>query len=1281
MARDKERASVSSLPKGDALLGYHELQTPRQGKKGGLGNPSPLDTAPWLSYVTQWWLRPLLTRGFATPLQESDVWDLPREDQVRNLQAKFQAHWSQIPEDQQDSPYRFLRALWRTTWPAMRVSIGLQLLSAALTVLQPLIIKSLVQFLQNESNMFGIESGYALALFLAASSFVNVSALDTGTFISTHSGCTSRMLLISSVYNKLLRLSATARRSMNTGEAVTLVGVDSERVMDVYSIGGWMVTAPLILLAVAIVTATQTDTYVGLFTALAMVCIMVLSLRTSRSVGRYRHRIAAISGERVQVTNEVLQGIRVIKLYGWETAMGDKIKAIRHQEINLMLRYNQLRLLNGVLMFLAPTLLNVVAFTTYVLQGNSLDVATVFVVLALTSACKVPFTVFANVSVYGAEAVASTKRVSAFLNAEEITDLPQPAGRADEPVLSLTDADFQWTHESLKPTLSNINLRIIPKSLTIIVGSVGSGKSSLMNAILGEMLQTRGSRDVSGSIAYASQQAWIQNQALRENILFGEAYDSAHYRRVIAACQLLPDFAMLEDGDATEIGERGINLSGGQKARVSIARALYHARHANFLLMDDPLSALDVHVANAVFDHGLNGLAGDATRLLVLNSHYHLLQYADRVLVLESGQIVGDGTLTSLQNEFPFLVASHGNETSPRDVSADSMVKVGHVNDNESVASSSAVGETKQLVETEDRSMGSVSVKTYVQYLGSCGWNGYLVAGIIAVLFAVAQGVLFMCDWFVSHWSKGAFNLSQHSALGVYVGIVALAVALVALRSIVYMATCMRCSENLHGTYLGKVLLAPVTTFFDVTPIGRILNRFSRDLDQVDSPLPYFSMWMLIFLFQVTSIFLVCAVTSPYVLIVYAPLVLVFLEGTKLYQRSARELKRIDSITRTPFLSLVSETGSGLETIRSFRASERFALKSEQLLDHNAKFFFAFQSSTRWFAIRADWLMALVIACVAMLIVATRHHLGPVAAGLALTYASQLSSSFQRTMQLITQTESIMTCFERIAHYDSLETEGSATKPAQLPVDWPRTGQVAFENVTMRYRSDLDLVLKGVSFSIASGEKVGVCGRTGSGKSSLMSVLFRVVECTSGRVLIDGVDIASITVHQLRSKMTIIPQDPVLFSGTVRRNLDPFDEKTDAELWTVLKKVHLADTVSAWGHGLEYQVTEKGDNLSIGQRQLICIARALVRESKIVVMDEATANVDQTSDKLIQLTVRESFGCHDTTVLSIAHRLETILDSDKILVLDAGHVAQFGSPRDLIQQDDSIFRSLVDASK
>ncbi|RLN55760.1 hypothetical protein BBJ28_00025385, partial [Nothophytophthora sp. Chile5] len=1069
------------------------------------------------------------------PLDEESVWDLPEDDKARPLQVKFDAAWAKhttAGSGESSSCPNVALLLWQATKGSFTVAFVLLAASATLTLLQPFIIRAILKNLTGEdNNMFGLTSGYALAGLLGCVAVVGTTANNAGHFLMTRAGCNARMISINSTYQKLLRMSGSAKRSMTSGEVMTLVGVDSERITDAFKLVLWALISPAMQLAVSLLTATQLGIYAGIAFAIASVVIVYSAVTASRRIGAYRVQISKISANRVKLTREVLLGVRVLKFYGWEHSISHVIQEIREREVALMRRYNHLRVANAVLMLLAPTLLNLICFSIYVWSGKTLDVGTAFLVIGLTNACKTPYSIFGDALVAVSEARIATRRLSAFLMAAEVhASLDRDLSSSVSPVISIRDGVFSHTEDASSPTLSGINLTLTPGSLTVVVGATGSGKSSLVNAILGEMQHVSGVRDNGSRGRYRGRRTWQQPQRWPE-------------------------------------------------ARVSVARALYRAQNADFLVLDDPLSALDVHVANKVFTDGVLGIAKGKTRLLVLNSHYHLLPFADRVVVMKNGRIAGDGTMDELTTQFPSLVMTPPRKKTLEEDIADIQTHERSGQQRVSAAvvvsqkrespesSNAAKTILKPMIKAEKSRVGAVEMQTYVAYFTASGWNGYLVAGGIAGLFTLTQVLLFFCDWFVSQWSEGAFMLSAANYMAVYATLVLFTSAMACLRFVAFMNICMSASAKLHAKYLRKVLCAPVGEFFDVTPVGRILNRFSRDLDQVDNALPFFSLIVTLYIFQFGSTIVVCAVALPYIMILYTPVGYVLLFTAKAYQASARELKRLDSVTRSSFLNLVSETLSGVESIRSFKATATFSARGEKLLNHNATFYFHFLTSSGWFSVRTDWLVGVLIGVVATLSVALKSSVGAAAAGLAMTYMTQLTSSLQRLTTLGTKLESVVTCFERLAEYDLLNEEGCMTVASNkdaLARDWPRTGSVTFQNVSMRYSDELGLVLKDVSFSVASGEKVGICGRTGSGKSSLVNVLFRGTECSSGRVLLDGMDIASITVHQLRAKLTIIPQDPMLFSGSLRLNLDPFAEKSDADLWEVLRKVHLSDSVAVW---------------------------------------------------------------------------------------------------------------------
>ncbi|ETV64096.1 hypothetical protein H257_18968 [Aphanomyces astaci] len=1254
------------------------------------------------------WIEPMMRRGAKQTLMEEDVWKLCPEHTSAVLHGRFDVFWQH--EKLQPHP-SFAKAMMRTMRSQWYFNVALYALYAALMLLQPNIIKSLLQFLQAKSNddqvpvhtSLGISSGYALAALLTVHSFLSVTIIDFGQYVSSNLGVNAKSIVMDSVYLKSLKLSGFAKRNMSSGEIVTLSSVDSERLFQGFLLGPWVLVAPVTVLAVFIMIGFDLGALSGVVGGVVMAALLYSGYTTSTAVGAVRREILTVQSERVKLTNEMLQGVRVVKLYAWESPLEARIASIRDEELALLKKYQYVRVLNTVTLSIAPILSLVLCLAVYVAQGHELTPSLAFTALAYMNVARLPCTVFSSSIMFALEAWASSTRVGTFLLADEIAQVPpspqvlEGAAADSSFAVEVSHGTFSWNidpsgrqeaSENEGPmTLKDISLTIAPNTLTIVVGPVGSGKSSLISALLGEIHQVSGSRLVTGRVAYVNQEAWIQHATLKDNILFTSAFDDVKYDRVVAACQLKADLAVLPDGDQTEIGERGINLSGGQKARVSLARAMYRSHNADLYLLDDPLSALDVHVAGAVFRECVQNLLADKTVVLVLNSHYHFLPHADRILVMEDGMIVGDGTFDSIKQGFPHLVSFTDVSEDPstlvkadwpeEDASGGDDVVVKADEEKQAKAGDSKCGGGGGvLVQKEDRQMGGVSSGLYLTYLRSTGWNGAFVAVSIVVAFTISQTAVVATDWFMGFWSTHPGN--DVTSVVVYVVLALVAMALVWGRSVYVLFLCVLCSKALHAKLFRKVIHAPVTTFFDITPVGRILNRFSSDLDQVDNILPFFGVHFLQFGFQIAAVIVVCATTSPFILLVYVPLVYLFHKVQVFFLLTSSELKRLESISRTPVINLISETIDGLSTIRAFGMTDEFAAKGRTILDHNQSYFMIYRISSRWMQMRLDWLSAGILAGVSFITVASKASIGITAAGLALTYVAQMSSFLSRMTMASSVIENIMTCVERLEHYNSLDTEGDSVNASAVlvapPKTWPSVGSIEFKSFSMRYRPNLDLVLTDVSFEVVGGEKVGICGRTGSGKSSLMAALFRLVEgADGGHIYIDGVDIATVDLHTLRSRLTIIPQDPVLFSGSLRFNLDPANEVSDDELWAVLKKVHLADSLD--NGGLEFHVAEKGSNLSVGQRQLLCIARALLRQSRVVVLDEATANIDLDTDRLIQETINECFD--GVTMLVIAHRLDTILDSDRILVLDQGRVVEYDAPHALLATDGGPFAQLA----
>lgn len=863
-------------------------------------------------------------------------------------------------------------------------------------------------------------------------------------------------------------------------------------------------------------------------------------------------------------------------------------------------------------------------------------------------------------------------------------------------------------------TLQDITCEIEAGSLVAVVGPVGCGKSSFLSAILGEMEPMYGSKVFvprpttagSGFVSYCSQTPWVVNDTLKGNILFGREFDQERYDSVIEACALIDDMAVLPAGDQTEIGERGINLSGGQKARVSLARALYSSE-TRVMLMDDPLSAVDAHVGEHIFKSAIAGkIAQDITRVLVTH-HVHLLSRCDSVIVLEKGRIKHHGKYADLvANGVDFAGAidvSKLKKKDEKDPDAEDEVEQKKKPETDTLEAKNDPVVTektkaqlkksgKKLVQDEEREEGSVAGSAYTHYAKA---GGLLVAFSVLVVQGLGRAAEVTSGFWLAIWAaKGAqlaetgeFMSTQETYF--YVGIYALfgicGVFGLTGRSLLVAVHRLRASKKLHDDLTDSILRAPVS-FFDVTPTGRILNRFAADMDKIDLELTQSLSQGVNTVFSVLgAIAAMVAATKGTFLVALLPVGYIYYLVQKWFRKTSTELQRINSVANSPIFADFSQTLSGTSTIRAYNEQDRFFKHCKSSFDNMNPSYVLVQLTNYWLALRLDILGGLMGAFIGCVAVATApYNFIPAGwLGLALSYSIEVTTFLKHGVRMIATIEAQMNSVERVLFYtNNVTPEAPEFVPDADPPsgEWPKGGEIELQHASMRYR-DGPLVLKDLSFKILPGERVGVCGRTGSGKSSLMIALFRIAELEpdGGKILIDGVDTSMIGTSALRLNLSIIPQDPVIFSNTVRYNLDPFKNCTDEELWDVLKKVQMGEVIAALPGGLEEQVSEGGENFSQGQRQLLCIARSLLRKPKILVMDEATASIDNTTDAAIQGMIRENFK--DATVLTIAHRLNTIMDSDRVLVLDDGRIAEYESPQKLLDQDEGYFKAMVEKSK
>jgi ATP-binding cassette subfamily C (CFTR/MRP) protein 1 len=1205
-------------------------------------------------------MQKLLNRGYKRALADKDLNRLGPGDDAHSCSSQLQAKWDE--ELTRPNP-SLLRALRRTFGRSFALAGIAFLFFYAFQLSVPILMQYLLQTISSASSQNPSEPplplwhGIAYALAMTAALILQSVSVNLYWFMSYRIGMRVRTALTALVYRKSFVLDSESKQKRTVGEMVNFQAIDCQRFLDLLPVLHNVYVSP----AVIILAAALLYTFVGpsVFAGLSlMIGMVLLNLFLAKKVAFRQKSVMTHRDKRANLLNEILLGIRIIKMFAWERAYGEKVEEVRQNELKLLRNLAMYRIAPISLVSSSPTLVGFFTFATFVLAGNTLTIENVFPSLALFVIIRYPVNIFPQVIQGTLDARIALGRLQTFLTSPEV-DPSSVERNAHGNAIELDDATIAWGKQSV---LHSIDLTVPRGGIVAIVGNVGSGKSSLLESLLGNMKRVSGRIAVQGTIAYAPQQAWIQNATLRDNILFGKAYDEVEYERVIRMCELVRDIEALASGDQTEIGEKGINLSGGQKQRVNCARAAY--QNADIYLFDDPLSALDSQVGASLFHNLILRHLREKTRVLVTHQVQHLSQ-VDEIIVLSEGRIVERGNFEQLAQaggEFARLL---------RDVTV-----AEHQEQQEKEQPLKQAKESAKIIVQEDRALGSLSSNVYMDYLRAVGFSS---VAVITTMFVVENSLRIASDYWLSYWAEQADpGMSVPLFVGVFGGIAAVYVILCHSRTLAVLLGSLNASRSTHQRMLWSVLRSPIS-FFDSTPVGRILNRFTRDQFSVDEGVPRILLqFTLTTFFSLVSFLIVIAVATPSFLVAIFPLAYLYLRVQRFYIRASLELKRLDSLSRSPIYALFSETLNGASTITAYRgAIDRFVVLNEGHLDRNNRAYFLGQTASRWLQLRLEMLGILVVTFASIFSVLTRSTISMANAGLSVNYALQFSMAVNRFILDFTETQSQFISVERVTEYDELESEAELINPNHRPrAEWPEEGSIVFENVSMRYRAAMPLVLRDVSLEVRPREKVGVCGRTGAGKSSMMTALFRLVELEQGRIMIDGVDISKIGLEDLRSRLSIIPQEPTLFKGTMRSNLDPFDQYSDAQLWDALEGTYMRSYVEKNG-GLVCAVSEGGANMSVGQRQLVCLARALLRKARILVMDEATAAIDLDTDSLIQKTISNAFA--NSTVLTIAHRLDTILHYDRILVLDRGQVAQFDTPANLASQP-GIFATLLQHS-
>ncbi|KAL8900190.1 MAG: hypothetical protein Q9192_001194 [Flavoplaca navasiana] len=1300
----------------------------------------PIEYADVFSMLTFGWMTPMMKFGYKEFLTQDDLWNLRNRDTAGATGGALRDAWDLELEKKRPS-------LWIAMFrgfggPYFRATL-IKSVSDALAFAQPQLLRLLISFIDSYragQQRQPVVRGAAIAIAMFAVSVSQTVCLHQYFQRAFETGMRVKSSITALIYSKSMKLSNEGRAAKSTGDIVNYMAVDTQRLQDLTQYGQMLWSAPfqIILCMLSLYQLVGLSMLAGVG---AMILMIPLNGLIARVMKRLQKEQMKNKDSRTRLMTEILNNMKSIKLYAWSTAFMNKLNIIRNdQELKTLRKIGASQAIANFTWSTTPFLVSCSTFAVFVLTGDQpLTTEIVFPALTLFNLLSFPLAILPMVITSIIEATVAVGRLTDFFTAEELQ--PQavitkdPAMYVGDEAVRIRDATFTW--DKSRHCLENINFSANKGELSCVVGRVGSGKSSLLQALLGDIWKINGEIVVRGRTAYVAQQAWVMNASVKENIVFGHRWDPHFYDRTVNACALTDDFKTLPDGDRTEVGERGISLSGGQKARLTLARAVY--ARADVYLLDDCLSAVDQHVGRHLIDQvlGSHGLLASKTRILATNSIPVLLE-ADFITLLRDGSIAEKGTydqLMAMRGEVSNLIKTANNEeegspspsedsskitSSPSSENFTTVIGTGNGEEDDRDEAQEGIGELAPLLANgsgtgrkssfntlrrastasfkgpqgkltdeegaktqqskEVGEQGKVRRDVYVEYAKTS--NLFAVSIYMTVLIA-AQTVSIGASLWLKNWSEVNQANGSNPEVGKYIGVYFAfgvgSAALVVVQTLILWIFCsIEASRKLHERMAFAIFRSPMS-FFETTPTGRILNRFSSDIYRVDEVLARTFNMLFVNTARAMYTLVLIAVSTPAFVALILPLGGVYLYIQRYYLRTSRELKRLDSISRSPIYAHFQESLGGMTTIRAYRQQQRFALENEWRVDENLRAYFPSISANRWLAVRLEFIGSFIIlaaASFAIISVATGSGLSAGMVGLAMSYALQITQSLNWIVRQTVEVETNIVSVERVLEYARLPSEAPDRVSKNKPkIGWPAHGAVNISNYSTRYRPGLDMVLKNINLDIKAHEKIGVVGRTGAGKSSLTLALFRIIEPVSGKISIDDLNTSTIGLLDVRSRLAIIPQDAALFEGTVRDNLDPGHVHDDTDLWSVLDHARLKEHVWQMDGRLDARIHEGGSNLSSGQRQLISLARALLTPTNILVLDEATAAVDIETDALLQTTLRSSMF-KDRTIITIAHRINTILDSDRIVVLDHGSVAEFDTPSALVQQK-GLFYELV----
>ena len=1388
----------------------------------------------------------------------------------KNSSSNFMKYYYYIYNDLDYKTKGLVFSIFRSNLSTILLVLFLGILSTGINVVQMMIFKHYVAMFKEDSihTTEFIEFVYYGVGFLITK-LINIFISKKINEYQNYVGFKAGVELNCIIFDKLLIVSPSSRHNKaETGEIVNYVQVDSNQLIRFVTMSPSLITIPISIIAYSFLLFD----YLGIAFSFGLVVLMiflVINYVMQKTFKKLQKRRQGNMDKRLRMTTAILFNLKVLKLYSWDNFFFNKLNELREIELTTIKKIFAFRNSNQTLFWLSPVMATIATIGAYEYLNDERHIENIFVSLGVLNSLQEPVRAIAMIYTSFLETLISLKRIQRFLNQEDVQNdriITNDEKTINEGIaVKIEKGTFSWGAEQkgilnaaddkdrpISLILRDINLSIKKGEFVCIIGEVGSGKSSLLNAILNNMIQvgpkevkkllelresildkegtiqivpegkvskaleedlrneeeeekklkieekpneinTNEKEDinkiniqddedestynkvyVNGSIAYVCQTAFIQNNTLKNNILFFHPFDQERYNEVLKISELLPDLEILKGGDLTEIGEKGINLSGGQKARVSIARALYS--DSDIYLLDDPISALDAHVGRNIMNNCICEYLKEKTRILVT----HAIQYcnrADRIIYMKDGRIHWEGEYDDLikqdfykkmmikkekkendlrnsrsgdisfvdvkeedkgdevvdkiqiterktindeykelkkdldessmqiENAEPEklvepILTGHDEEKKVnlaekiQEIDKEANIKEEKIDDDinqekkeekKIIGNKEKEGEIKRITREEDRVKGKLKGNVYATYFRNNGGACFVLT--LLTIIVLWQGLKCGSDLWLVKWKGDEEGKVEKVGIDwinflIYSGLGISAALFVYFRLLIIYIGSISNSRTLHRSMLAHLIRAPINLYHDTVPKGQIFNRLSNDLFKIDIGESFMFYNVTSYSANLLGQVVVCAIFQPYCLILVPFIIVLGLFTMRYYLNCSREISRLESISRSPMLNSVNETVYGALTIRAFKLSNYFTDDFRRKADNFLKTRIFLVGIMNWYTLMLDFLSYSFIIFLLLFSIFAKEQFEPATIGILLTYCVQIQDELVRYLTCRSNLENDMVGLERCIAYTKIISE----RPEKLPKDdelgeWPVEGSIRFENYSVQYRPETEIVLKNLNLEIEGKEKIGIVGRTGSGKSTIALCLFRILEAKEGKIFIDGTDISQIGLSKLRSNITIIPQDPTLMEGSLRFNIDPLNRHTDQEIENVMREIgfwyicerNLEENKNKPDNekGLNMTITEDGGNISIGERQLICITRAILRKSKIVVMDEATASIDVNTENIIQKAIKNLL--YDSTILTIAHRIKTVLNSDRILVLDNGEIKEFDSPKTLLKNKNSMF--------